>query len=295
MLEEKKLTKKPWYWTFIVIKDAFIEYIREGAFFHGAALAYYTLFAFVPMIYLTTSIFGRVFGQKNMENIIIDFLQNRIGLTNTEEILNILHGINFNKPNIFLEIVSIAVLLYGCSAFLVSLKRSINEFFNISRKKRHEENIIMDIVGFQFLSVLYLGLFALIIILFYFAQTFIFSGLEHWIKSKNGFVDFTFTLLQYFISILSNVLIFIIVFKYIHDGKVPWRIAINGAIVTSIVLFISQLLIKYYLLNYFFLGGLGIVGSLFVLLAWVNYSAQIVFFGAKYTHVLAKNSGILIK
>jgi len=40
---------------------------------------------------------------------------------------------------------------------------------------------------------------------------------------------------------------------------------------------------------------LGIAGSLFVILAWVNYSAQIVFFGAKYTHVLAKSSGILIK
>lgn len=294
-MSEEKISIRPWYWIFIVIKDAFIEYLREGAFFHGAALAYYTLFSFVPIIYLTTSIFGRIFGQKNMENIIVDLLHNRVGITNTDDILNILHGINFDKPNVFLEIISIAVLLYGCSAFLVSLKRSINEFFNISRKKRHEENILMDIIGFRFLSVIYLGLFALIIILFYFAQTFVFSALEHWIHTKNGFVDFTYTLFQYLISILSNTLIFIIVFKYIHDGNVPWKIAINGSIITAILLFISQLIIKFYLINYFFLGNLGIAGSLFILLAWVNYSAQIVFFGAKYTSVLAKSSGILIK
>ena len=294
-MSTEKASTRPWYWIFIVIKDALIEYVREGAFFHGAALAYYTLFSFVPIIYLTTSIFGRIFGQKNMENIIVDLLHNRIGISNTSDILDILHGVNFEKPNIFLEIISIAVLLYGCSAFLVSLKRSINEFFNISRKKRHEENILMDIIGFRFLSVAYLGLFALIIILFYFAQTFVFSALEHWIQTKNGFVDFTYTLLQYLISILSNVFIFIIVLKYIHDGNVPWRIAINGSIVTSVLLFISQLIIKYYLINYFFLGSLGIAGSLFILLAWVNYSAQIVFFGAKYTSVLAKSSGILIK
>jgi membrane protein len=153
----------------------------------------------------------------------------------------------------------------------------------------------MDIIGFRFLSVVYLGLFALIIILFYFAQIFVFSALEHWIQTKNGFVDFTYSMLEYLISIITNVLIFTIVLKYIHDGNVPWKIAINGSIVTSILLFISQLLIKYYLLNYFFLGSLGIAGSLFILLAWVNYSAQIVFFGAKYTSVLAKSSGILIK
>ena len=294
-MSEEKNSISRWYSVFFTIKDALIEYIQEGAFFHGAALAYYTLFAFVPIVYLTTSIFGRVFGQSNMESIIIDLLKNRVGINNTDDVMSILHQVNFDRPNIFLEIISILVLLYGCSAFFVSLKRSMNEFFNINRKNRHEENILMDIVGFRFLSVAYLGVFALIIILFYFAQMFAFSILEHWIQSKNGFVDFTFSVLQYFISILSNILIFIVVFKYIHDGSIPWRIATNGAFVTSLFLFVSQLVIKYYLINYFFLGNLGIAGSLFILLAWVNYSAQIVFFGAKYTAVLARKRGIIIK
>lgn len=294
-MSEERNSSKHWYSVFFTIKDALVQYIQEGAFFHGAALAYYTLFAFVPIVYLTTSIFGRIFGQKNMENIVIDLLKNRIGISNSDEVMSILHQVNFNRPNIFLELLSILILLYGCSAFFVSLKRSMNEFFDISRKKRHEENILMDIIGFRFLSVAYLGVFALIIILFYFTQTFAFSILEHWIKTKNGFVDFSFSLLQYIISISSNIFIFVVVFKYIHDGTVPWRIALNGAIVTSILLFLSQLIIKYYLINYFFLGNLGIVGSLFIILAWVNYSAQIVFFGAKYTAVLAKKNGILIK
>lgn len=294
-MSNEKTSSNRWYNVLITIKEAFIEYIQEGSFFHGAALAYYTLFAFVPIIYLTTSIFGRIFGQKNMENIVIDLLENRIGISNTDDVLSIIQQVNFDRPNLFLEVISVLVLLYGCSAFFVSLKRSINEFFNISRKKRHEENILMDIIGFRFLSVAYLGFFALIIILFYFTQTFVFSMLEHWIKSKNGFVDFSFSLLQYITSILSNLVIFLVVFKYMHDGTVPWRIAINGAFVTSIFLFLSQLIIKYYLINYFFLGNLGIAGSLFIILAWVNYSAQIVFFGAKYTAVLAKKSGVMIK
>ena len=100
---------------------------------------------------------------------------------------------------------------------------------------------------------------------------------------------------QHLISIFSNILIFTIVFKYIHDGFVPLKLAIKGAIVTSVLLFLSQLLIKYYLHNYFFLGNMGIGGSLFIFLAWVHYSAQIVFFGAKFTAVLAERDGIKIK
>jgi membrane protein len=57
-----------------------IVFIKEGAFFHGAALAYYTLFAFVPIVYLTTSIFGRIFGSKTMESIISDLFKNQISI-----------------------------------------------------------------------------------------------------------------------------------------------------------------------------------------------------------------------
>lgn len=291
----QKNNKRPWYAILAVFKESIIGYFSEGAFFHGAALAYYTLFSFVPIVYLSTSIFGRVVGKENMQTIIIDLLQNQIGISDTKGLMDFLNSVNFDKPSLFLEIVSIGILLYGCSAFLVSLKRSINEFFNISKKKRHEENIIMDLIGFRFLSVAYLAIFAFIIILLYFLQGFIFYAFTNYLHYKNGFVDFTLEFFQHLISIFSNILIFTIVFKYIHDGFVPIKLAIKGAFVTSILLFLSQLLIKYYLHNYFFLGNIGIAGSLFIFLAWVHYSAQIVFFGAKFTAVLAERDGIKIK
>ena len=290
-----KNNKRPWYSFFLVLKDSLIAYFSEGAFFHGAALAYYTLFAFVPIVYLSSSIFGRVVGKANMERMISDLLKNQIGISDTKGIMEFLNSVNFDKPSIILEIISIGVLLYGCSAFLVSLKRSINEFFNISKKNRKEENIILNIIGFRFLSVAFLAVFALIIILFYFMQVFIFSALTNYINYKSGFVDFTLDFFHHCLTIISNTLIFTLVFKYIHDGFVPWVLALKGAIVTSFLLFISQLLIKYYLQNYFFLGNTGIAGSLFIFLAWVHYSAQIVFFGAKFTAVLAEREDIKIK
>ncbi|NDA98863.1 MAG: hypothetical protein EBY31_06645, partial [Flavobacteriia bacterium] len=66
----QKNNNRPWYAILGVFKDSIIVYFSEGAFFHGAALAYYTLFSFVPIVYLSTSIFGRVVGKENMQTII---------------------------------------------------------------------------------------------------------------------------------------------------------------------------------------------------------------------------------
>ena len=155
----QKNNKRPWYAILSVFKDSIIGYFSEGAFFHGAALAYYTLFSFVPIVYLSTSIFGRLVGKENMQTIIIDLLQNQIGISDTKGLMDFLNSVNFDKPSLLLEIVSIGILLYGCSAFLVSLKRSINEFFDISKKKRKEENIFFPFTNIKFRALVFFTIY----------------------------------------------------------------------------------------------------------------------------------------
>lgn len=268
--------------------QALKEYVQEGAFHHGAALAYYTLFAFIPIIYLTTSIYGRIIGQQNMREIIGSILKSGLGIQDSGSILKLVEGMSIDKPNFFLELASIGILLYTCSAFMISLKRSLNEFFNVSKKSRQESNLFMEIIGFRFVGVLLLAIFALVIILFYFLQIFIFSALTSWLQWNNGFVDFSLQVLQVLFTLLSNILIFSLIFKYMHNAKVTWRVARNGAIATAILLYLSQWIIGYYLQHYFVMGTLGVANSIFIMLAWVHYSAQIVFFGAKYTYQIGK-------
>lgn len=262
--------------------------MQEGAFHHGAALAYYTLFAFIPIIYLTTSIYGRIIGQQNMREIVGSILKSSLGIQDSGSILKLVESMSIDKPNFFLELASIGILLYTCSAFMISLKRSLNEFFNVSKKSRQESNLFMEIIGFRFVGVLLLAIFALVIILFYFLQIFIFSALTSWLQWNNGFVDFSLQVLQVLFTLLSNILIFSLIFKYMHNAKVTWRVARNGAIATAILLYLSQWIIGYYLQHYFVMGTLGVANSIFIMLAWVHYSAQIVFFGAKYTYQIGK-------
>lgn len=271
--------------------QALKEYVQQGAFHHGAALAYYTLFAFIPILYLTTSIYGRMIGAKNMRVIVSDLLHDGLGLTDAESILHLVDSMSIDKPSFFMEVVSVGILLYTCSAFMLSLKRSLNEFFNVTKKNRQESNLFMELIGFRFISVFMLAVFALVIILFYFAQVFVFSALNSWIHWHIGFIDVSFKILQIGLTLVSNVLIFSLIFKYMHDAKVSWRVAFKGAILTAILLYFSQWILSYYLQHFFMMGQLGIANSIFMMLAWVHYSAQIIFLGAKFTYQVGKASG----
>ncbi len=291
-MREKKVS---WFDKFRFFFEALQSYLEEGAFFHGASLAYYTLFSFVPIVYLATSIFGRIFGQKNMENMIVGFLNEQVGIQDTSGILQFLQSIDLEEPNVTLEIISVGVLVVGGSAFFTSLKRSMNDFFEIDRHKRNEGNVIISFLSFKFLSIGLLALFSLIVILMYFLQIFIVSGIDHYLSTNNMFVSVSVVIFENLLSIFVNFLIFSVIFKYVHDGFVVWRLAIYGGLITALLLFCTELILRYYLRNYFFLGKMGIAGSLFVILAWVNYSAQMVFLGAKFTALLGKRLGMPIK
>ena len=271
-----------------ILKKATAEFFEEGAFFHGAALAYYTLFALIPLLYLTLISFGKIFGEDMCINAVTEIFQKNIGIEDISVFTAYLKNLNNQSKSFSLNLVMIIVLLYSCSAFMVSLKYSMNDFFNIQKRKREKLNVVMDILKFRFFSLAYLAVFALLILLSYFIQIFAFSVLENWLSSSIGNVHVGVILVHHIFSILLNLLIIALIFKFVHDGKVRWSLAFKGALLTSLLLFMSQVIIKYYLQHYFFLGKGDVVGSMFVLMAWVFYSAQVIFFGAKFTYVYGK-------
>jgi membrane protein len=270
------------------LKNAVTEFFGEGAFFHGAALAYYTLFALIPLLYLTLISFGKIFGEQVFIDAVATLFEKNIGIEDISVFTGYLKNLNSQAKSLSLNITMCVALLYSCSAFMVSLKYSMNDFFNIQKRKREKLNLLLDLLKFRFLSIAYLAFFALIIFVSYFIQIFAFSFIENWFTTKFGSFHMGFSFMHHISSIVLNLLIIAFIFKFVHDGQVKWKLAFQGAFLTSILLFLSQLLIKFYLQNYFFLGKGDVVGSMFIIMAWVFYTAQVIFFGAKFTYVLGR-------
>jgi membrane protein len=278
-----------------VVKTAFVEFFKEQSFFHGAALAYYAVFALVPIIYLALISFGNIVGQATVMKMIDQLLKEQVGLQDSSGIMEFLKDAHFEKGNTLLNIVGICALLISSSALLSSLRNSINEFYDVEitiddRKKRFEHHI-----GTKLISMLLLPVFGVILMMMYFGETFLLSASHTIFGNLNTTEQFLVATLLNVFTVLMNTLLFTVVLKYVQDGMVPWKLALGGGLITATMLFIGQLVIKYYLKNYFFGSKAGVAGTILVLLAWMYYTSQIIFLGAKFTKVYAERIGIPIQ
>ena len=276
---------------FYLSKDTLLSFFQERAFFHGAALSYYALFSMFPLLFLIISFLGRILGEDFILKLIKEFLLENVGLRNVDEIMEVVGTYNLDKGNIFLEIIGVAFVLIASSAFLTSLRNSINEFYNIERTVLKGRKAIQVNLFERLISLLFLAVFASVFLILYMFHSVGFTLLHSLLGSSSDIQRIFFSILDFSFSVLLNYIIFLLIFKFLNNGKVTWRVASMGAIVTAVLLFLGQLLIKYYLLNMFVLGTAGIAGSLFIFMAWVHYSSQIIFVGAKFTYTFSKKIG----
>jgi membrane protein len=268
-----------------------LSFFQERAFFHGAALSYYALFSMFPLLFLIISFLGRILGEDFILKLIKEFLLENVGLRNVDEIMEVVGTYNLDKGNIFLEIIGVVFVLIASSAFLTSLRNSINEFYNIERTVLKGRKAIQVNIFERLISLLFLAVFASVFLILYMFHSVGFTLLHSLLGSSSDIQRIFFSILDFSFSVLLNYIIFLLIFKFLNNGKVTWRVASMGAIVTAVLLFLGQLLIKYYLLNMFVLGTAGIAGSLFIFMAWVHYSSQIIFVGAKFTYTFSKKIG----
>jgi membrane protein len=258
---------------------------------HGAAMAYYALFALVPLLYLAISVFGRVIGQEQMSEIVGGLLRDKVGIQDVQGILDFLNTMEVDKGNFVMELIGFLTLLVMSTAILVSMKTSINKFMGIIPQFTARKELFHGLL-FRLISVALIGLFTMVIIIIYFAQSIAVSVGDKWFEGMETVHWLYQNLSSDAFSILTNFIIFTFVFRYVHDGIVRWKFAFAGAIVTAVLLYLGQLLIHYYVMNYFFAANAGIAGSLMVIMIWIYYSSQIIFFGAKFVAVYAHTIGM---
>ncbi|MFN5418216.1 MAG: YihY/virulence factor BrkB family protein [Flavobacteriia bacterium] len=292
MAKKKQIrTKLTWRETFHLYKDTILEFSKEKTFIHSASLSYYTVLSLVPIIYLSIVSFGKIIGQETMVKIISNFLKDNIGIQDIKGILEFLNQMNFEKSNFWMQTVVIITLLISCSALFNSLKFSMNEFYDIEKKFTSNKKMIISSLGARLKSIGILAFFGFSIVVTYFFQTILISFGTKLFSDLSFMQWVVYTFTQHLLAIISNIFIFWLIFKFLHDAFVPWKIALAGSVFTSILLYIGQLLIKYYLTNYFFARDTGLAGTILVILVWMYYTSQIIFLGAKFTSVYAQKLG----
>jgi membrane protein len=96
------------------------------------------------------------------------------------------------------------------------------------------------------------------------------------------------------LSFVTITLMFAVIYKLLPDVRITWRNVWVGAAVTALLFTIGKSLIGLYLGRSTVASVYGAAGSLVVILLWIYYSAQVVFFGAEFTKVYSRRVGAVV-
>jgi membrane protein len=96
---------------------------------------------------------------------------------------------------------------------------------------------------------------------------------------------------NWLVSFAFVTLLFALIFKVVPDVHVPWRDVWIGAALTGVLFTLGKYLLALYITRAGVASAYGAAGSLAVALVWVYYTAQIVLFGAEFTHAQARRHG----
>src|SRR5690554_1449394 len=292
--EENKGRSLTWSEIGELTKISISEFFKGDSFMHGAALAYYAIFALVPIIYLAIASFGLIMGQDQVIAIVGDLMESNMGISDVSSFTDLMYKWEIGKGGTpMLQIMGITALIFTSTAMFNSLSKSLNSFFGII-PIRHYNALLEELVK-RLLSFGLMAIFAAIVVVIYFAQSLLIAVGMKIFSDGSFFQEVLFSILEHVSILAINFLVFTLVFKYLHDGVVKWKLAMAGALFTAILLYAGQLGVNYYLANYFFAADGGIAGTLLAVITWIFYTSQIIFLGAKYTSVYARMAGTPIK
>jgi len=97
------------------------------------------------------------------------------------------------------------------------------------------------------------------------------------------------------VSFVVISLLFALIYKVLPDVEIGWGDVWIGATITSLLFTIGKFVIGLYLGRSSLANAYGAAGSLVIILIWIYYSAQILFFGAELTQVYANSFGSHIR
>ena len=271
-----------------ILKETFSEWMEDQAPTLGAALAYYTVFSLAPLLIISISIAGLFFGKEAAQGQIFDQLRGLLGDESGRAMQVMVQNASAEPATGFVAtLVGFVILLFGASGVFGQLQTSLNAIWGVQPKPgRGILGIIQDrILSFGFILVVgFLLLVSLVL-------TAVIAFVGHRFGDMVPGMEALAQILNSIFSLAVITLLFAMMFKFLPDARIAWHDVWIGAFITAALFTVGKFALGLYLGKSGVASSYGAAGSLIVLLLWVYYSSQIVFFGAEFTQVYANRFG----
>ena len=274
-----------------LFREAYKIWLEDRAQRLGAALAYYAMFSIAPLLVIVIAIAGLVFDEDTARSQIVSVLTMQIGAEAATTVDELIVGIQATGSGVFAAILSALILFIGSTNLFAQLKDALNTIWHVRHKPpsnflrgimRAMRDRLLSTVMVASLGILLLATLAIS------AGLTVLSGGLHTVAPSATFLWRGVNLL---IGLGVTTVLFTLMFKVLPDVQITLHVALVGALITSVLFNLGAYLFGLYLRYGGVVSILGAVGSFVVVLIWSYFSAQMVFFGAKFAQVYAAAIG----
>ncbi|MGZ3388023.1 MAG: YhjD/YihY/BrkB family envelope integrity protein [Isosphaeraceae bacterium] len=257
----------------------------------GAALAFYSVLSIAPLLIIAIAIAALAFGEEAARGQLVGQMRGMVGPEGADAIQEMIKNARKPATGTVAALLGVVTLLFGASGVFGQLQDAINTIWEVQPKPGRGVLAMLKDRFLSFAMVLGTGFLLLVSLVLSAALAAFFAlagalapGLGAVLQVANILVSFTVV-----------AVLFALIFKLLPDAKIAWRDVWVGAVLTTVLFLVGKALIGLYLGRSGYGSAYGAAGSLVVLLVWIYYSAQILFFGAEFTQVYANRYGSRIE
>lgn len=265
------------------LKELIHDFAKSDTFQKGAALSYYAVFSILPIIIIITSLLGLLYGDQAISGEIYEKLKDIFGTTTANQIEVFIKDQHYQKNNVFKTIIGFIVLAFTASEFFVQIQIALNQIWNVKPLAKHG---FLTSLFKRFMSFMVLSAVFLIMI----TGTIINGYLDNYSPEFTVGISVV-RLSENILSLFSMSVVFALMFKYLGDAVIAWKVAFAAGVLTSFLYLISKMAIGKYLEYSDLSSTFGSASVLAVIMMWVYYISQTIFFGACFIKVLSKRLG----
>jgi membrane protein len=269
-----------------LLKLAFKEIKANDPMRMAGATAFFTTFALPPILIILFQLFTLFLSKRLVGRGLMEVLTDTLGKGGAAQIRQTTRGFNTLASNWYIAIAVFIFLLFVATTVFSVIKNSLNQIWNISVKEkpgilfnlrlRARSLAIILAAGILFLAGIFMDGFELI------------AGnyLEKIWPAWAGFFEST---LNEIISIIIVTAWFIVLFRYLADGRPSWKVVLAGGCLTGILFSAGKTLLSLLMKNSNIGTLYGASGSIVLILLFVFYSSFILYFGASFIKVYAES------
>lgn len=271
-----------------LLKETMLEFMDNNSWQKGAALAYYTVFALPPMIIIIVSAGGYFFGRQAVSGEIYYRIKELIGTEGAYSVQKMVENVNQFSDLSLAALVGVIAFFIAATGVFISLQDSLNEIWYVKPKpKRGYVKLVLD----RFLSFGMILVIAIVLLLSLLANAILVAIGDFLTVRFAGWVVYLLHLANLVSVLVLMSFLFACIYKFLPDAKIKWRDVWVGALVTSLLFVLFRGLIGFYLGTNDVGSVYGAAGSVVVILTWVFFTSQIIFFGAVFTFVYSRKYG----